>query len=233
MKTVAKRFLPALLFFVWLMPALPSAASSWDYSLYNKYTCSSFRSFLPAKRPIDFDRIDYPLLNAAIFYATNCERIRHGRPPLIHSRALEKAAFLHSRDMVEDDFFSHENPYAPEKRSPFERMASVGVIRGYRAENIATDFGIRYKSGDQVVPPQNGEEAFRDPHTGRTIPVHTYNSLAASLVEGWMASQKHRVNILDRNLKYLGTGAFHFRDRTFYGIDTFKVTQDFASDVPD
>jgi uncharacterized protein YkwD len=232
-KTAVKTFFLAFLLFAWTTPGPSAAASSWSDSLYNKFSCREFRSFAPANRPIDFDRIDYPLLNAAIFFATNCERTKHGRPPFIHSRALEKAAFLHSKDMVEDDFFSHENPYAREKRSPFERMASVGVIRGYRAENIATDFGIRYKSGDPVVPPQNGEDAFRDPHTERALPGHTYNSLAASLVEGWMASERHRGNILDRNLKYLGSGAFHFRDRTFYGIDTFKVTQDFASDVPD
>jgi uncharacterized protein YkwD len=232
-KPVVKTFLAAVFLLVWFVPAFPASASAWSNALYKKYSCREFNSFAPANRPVDFAHIDYPLLNAAIFFATNCARVKRGMPPFIHSRALEKAAFLHSRDMVEDDFFSHENPYEPRKRSPFDRMAAVGVMRGYRAENIAIDFGIRYKSGEPVIPPQNGEKIFRNPDTGGAILAHTYNSLAASLVEGWMHSERHRANILDRNLKYLGSGAFHFHDRDFYGMDTFKATQDFASDVPD
>jgi uncharacterized protein YkwD len=233
MKKVVKTCLLIVFFFVWFMPAFFAAAASWSDTLYTKYSCREFKSFPPANRTIDFDHIDYPLLNAAIFFATNCARIKYGLAPFDHSVELEKAAFFHSKDMVEDDFFSHDNPYDAQKRSPFERMALVGVVAGHRAENIAIDFGIRYKSGDPVVPPQNGEEVFRDSRTGRVIPVHTYNSLAATLVEGWMHSARHRANILNRNLKYLGSGAFHFRDRAFYGMDTFKATQDFASDVPD
>ncbi len=233
MKTVMKTWLLFFFLFISAVPAFTADASSWNDSLYKDYSCRGFASFAPANRPIDFDRIDYPLLNAAIFFATNCARLKNGMPPFGHSRALEKAAFLHSRDMVVDDFFSHENPYKQQKRSPFERMALVGVVRGEMAENIATDFGIRYRSGAPVIPPQNGNGNFREPATGRVIPCHTYNSLAAALVEDWMRSERHRANILNRNLRYLGSGAFHFRDRDFYGIDTFKVTQDFASDVPE
>jgi uncharacterized protein YkwD len=232
MKQVMKTFLLAVFFFVWSVPVFPAAASSWTDSLYRNHSCHEFKSFAPANRPIDFDHIDYPLLNAAIFFATNCVRIKHGMPPFIHSVELEKTAFFHSKNMVEDAFFSHDNPYEPGKRSPFERMASVGVVAGCRAENIAIDFGIRYKSGNPVVPPQNGERVFRDPGTGHAISCHTYNSLAETLVEDWMRSASHRANILNRSLKYLGSGAFHFRDRAFYGMDTFKATQDFASDVP-
>ncbi len=213
--------------------AVPAGASSWKDSLYEKFSCADFMSFAPANRSIDFGSIDYPLLNAAIFFATNRERTKHGLTAFRHSRALEKAAFAHSKDMVERDFFSHENPYDARKRSPFERMASCGVNGGTRAENIALDFGIRYLSGAPVVPPHDGRGVFRDPGTGRAISCHTYNSLAEALVTGWMRSEGHRANILNRRLKYLGGGAFHFRDRSFYGMDMFKATQDFASDAPD
>jgi uncharacterized protein YkwD len=233
MKPMVKTTLAAAFFFVLFMPTFFAAASSWSDALYRKYSCRKFESFPPANKPIDFDHIDYPLLNAAIFFATNCARIKHGMPPFVHSMELEKAAFLHSKDMVEDDFFSHDNPYKTQKRSPSERMALAGVTAGNRAENIAIDFGINYKSGDPVVPPRNRGEVFRDPRTGRPLSAHTYNSLAASLVESWMHSARHRANILNQNLKYLGSGAFHFRDRAFYWMDTFKATQDFASDVPD
>jgi uncharacterized protein YkwD len=233
MKRMVKTFLVAVFFLVWSVPVFSAAASSWRDSLYRNFSCGEFKSFPPANKPIDFDHIDYPLLNAAIFFATNCVRIKHGMHPLIHSVELEKAAFVHSKDMVEDDFFSHENPYEPQKGSPFERMASVGVVGGCIAENIAMDFGIRYISGAAVIPPQNGEEVFRDPGTGRALSCHTYNSLAATFVEDWMHSPNHRANILNRSLKYLGSGAFHYHNQAFYGMDTFKATQDFASQVPD
>jgi uncharacterized protein YkwD len=231
-KTVAKTFLIIVFLFVFSAPAFPASVSSWSDTLYERYSCRQFNSFAPANNPIDFDHIDYPLLNAAIFFATSCARMEHGRPPFIHSRALEKTAFAHSKNMAEENFFSHENPYDPRKWSPFQRMAAVGVVSDYRAENIATSFGIRYRSGDLVIPPQDGNAVFRDPYTFGAIPAHTYNSLAASLVEGWMHSEKHRANILNRYLRYLGCGAFHFRDRSFYGIDSFKATQDFASHAP-
>jgi uncharacterized protein YkwD len=232
MKKFLKIFLPVALLFVWSVPAFPASVSSWNDALYRKYSCGEFKSFAPANRPIDFGHIDYPLLNAAIFFATSCARVNHGGPPFIHSRALEKTAFIHSKDMVEENFFSHENPYEPQKRSPFQRMASVGVDSEYRAENIALYFGIRYRSGELVIPPHNGDEVFRNPHTRCAIPPHTYNSLAASFVEGLMHSEKHRDNILNPYLRYLGCGAFHFHDRDIYGMDAFKATQDFASDVP-
>jgi uncharacterized protein YkwD len=229
-----KRF-SGIIFIVLILSvhAVTADATSWKKAFYRKFSYGDFRSFAPANRKIEFGDIDYPLLNAALFFATNSERARHGLKPFRHSGALEKAAFDHSKDMAEHGFFSHESPYKGQRRSPFERMASCGVNRGYRAENIATGFGIRYQSGSPVFPPHHYRGPFRDPGTGRTIPCHTYNSLAEAIVASWMRSEDHRDNILNRRLKYLGSGAFHFRDRSFYGIDMFDATQDFASYAPD
>ena len=204
----------------------------WNDSMYSRFTFDDFAHYEPSGREIDFSAVDYPLLNAAIFYETNRRRKRSGRTVFLHSPALERAASLHSRDMVEKSFFSHENPYDGKKRTPLLRMSASGIEGGYVAENIAEAFGIRYNAGSPVVPPEGEGGPFKDFTTGKVIPPHTYRSLAESVVEGWMRSPPHRANILDPALRYLGCGAHHYRNGSFYGLHQFKVTQNFSSDSP-
>ncbi|MBN2325035.1 MAG: CAP domain-containing protein [Spirochaetes bacterium] len=212
---------------------VPATASSsaWNDEMYKSYTAKDFESYGPAGWIIEFDRIDYPLLNAALFYETNKRRAEQGQKPFVHSLALEKASSLHSRDMVEKGFLSHENPYDRKKETPWQRMALYGVARGHRAENITEAFGIRYRPGTPVVVPDEGGE-FVEYSSGKAIPPHTYKSFAVSVLDGWMGSPPHRANILDVDLLYLGCGAYHYRNSDFYGMDQFKATQCFASQVP-
>jgi hypothetical protein len=48
--------------------------SNWNDSMYSRYNYSTFQAYAPANQAIDFKNIDYELLCAAIFYATNKER---------------------------------------------------------------------------------------------------------------------------------------------------------------
>ncbi len=229
------RFLSVLFFILTLLQSFSFAENSqvWDDSYYDRFTADEFMEYELSNHKIDFKIIDYQLLNAAVFYETNRMRVKHGMKPFIHSAALEKAAFVHSKDMVEQGFFSHDNPYDAKKRTPFQRMALFGVTGGYRAENITQTFGIQYKAGSPIIPPEHGNKLFRDFVTGEVLPNHTYNSLAADMVDGWMNSPDHRANILSVELKYLGCGAFHFEDRSSFDMDMFKATQNFASEVPE
>jgi uncharacterized protein YkwD len=208
-----------------------STESRWREGDYDLYDAEEFLEYAPAGERIDMNRIDYPLLNAAIFFETNRMRSAHGRTPFIHSHALEEAAFGHSRDMVEEGFFSHTNPRDRAKRTMSKRLALVGVTGGIRAENIAIEFGIQYVGGTSLYPPKDGSKLFREAGTGEIIENHTYLSFARAVVDGWMHSSGHRANILNPALNFLGCGAFHFEDRSFYGMDKFKVTQNFASAV--
>jgi len=153
--------------------------------------------------------------------------------PFIHAQSLEEAAFMHARDMVRLNFFSHTNPHEPTKRTLSQRLAMYGVQQGYRAENISEMFGIRYVQGNSLVPPDTTGGEFRDFETGKPIPKHTYFSFARALLNGWMDSPGHRANILNNQLIYMGCGARHYRDKSFYGMDQFKAVQNFASVVPD
>ncbi|UCB46248.1 MAG: CAP domain-containing protein [Spirochaetota bacterium] len=209
------------------------SSTVWDRSSYASYTHESFKLYGPANRAIDLENINYPLLNAAIFYETNNMREKHRKEPFQHSAALEKAAVLHSRDMAEKGFFSHTNPFNAQRETPSMRMALYGVIEGYRGENITEAFGIQYKPGSPLIPPENGDKLFRDYTTGDAIKPHTYNSFAEAVVAGWMESPPHRENILNIHFKFLGCGAWHFENRSFFNMDQFKVTQCFGSQVPD
>lgn len=222
------------LYAVLIMHLVPAAADTiWDESFYSRYDVDAFQNYRYAQQAIDFKNIQYPLLNAAIFYATNRMRLNHGRPPFMHAQSLEEAAFMHARDMVRLNFFSHQNPHEPDKRTFLQRLAMFGVEEGYRAENISEMFGIRYEQGASLIPPDRTDGVFRDYGTGEPIPNHTYLSFARALLEGWMKSSGHRANILNGNLIYLGCGAYLYRNESFYGMDQFKAVQNFASAVPD
>jgi uncharacterized protein YkwD len=205
----------------------------WQDADYPHFTPESFREYAPANAPIEFQQVNYPLLNAAIFFETNRIRALHDLPSLQHSPALEVAAEMHAHDMVIGNFFSHENPFEPYRKTPALRLAEVGITSGRRAENIADTFGIQYKSGGLLIPPKTGQPDFLYFSTREPIPPHTCNTFAAAVVDEWLHSPGHRDNILDVRFRYLGCGAYHYRRIYFHYMDCFKVVQEFASEVPE
>jgi uncharacterized protein YkwD len=196
--------------------------------LYTAYNWESFRSQPDALSEIDFKNINKNLIQAAVFHATNQQRIMYKLKPFIYSPLLEKTAMLHAEDMVKYNFFSHYNPVLNEHKSLDQRIMLFGKPRGYYAENLANQFAIQYKSGDKILPPKRGSGIFRT-QEGKPIPAHTYISFAESVVELWMNSPGHRANILDEKLLLLGTGAVYFKDSNSYNMGKFKVAQVFAT----
>lgn len=218
--------------------------SNWNDSMYSRYNYSTFQAYGPANQAIDFKNIDYELLCAAIFYATNKERVNGtttspasggtslNLKPFEYSQYLKYSAQMHAYDMVANNFFDHENPYDSTKKTPFDRMALCYVTGGMRAENIADVFGIAYQSGSNFIPPNRGSSVFVDGVTKKPIPPHTYNSFSQALLSDWMHSPGHRANILEKQLVYLGCGAAFYNDPECYGIQKFKCVQNFGSIVP-
>ena len=70
---------------------------------------------------------------------------RDSADPLLINTELGVAADRHSEDMAARDFVSHTSS---DGRSPFDRMADVGYISGYRGENIAAG---QYNAFDAVM----------------------------------------------------------------------------------
>ena len=176
----------------------------WDDVLYDKYDYLKFQDLEIVHQKIDPYNIDYNLLKAAIFYCTNLQRYKYKILPLKHSPALERAAQKHSMNMVKKNFFSHRNRSRVNKTVK-DRLESEGIKGGFIGENISWDFE-------------------KDP---------SYWSFALVVVEGWMASPGHKRNILDKDFKYLGCGAYYYKDPEWVDLFNAKSTQNFSSnDIP-
>lgn len=174
-------------------PTVPAAVSPettppWTAADYARFTTATFRLHPPVLRVMDRAALDHALLNAAIFFATNAERLKHKLPLFQPSRALTESAFGHSQDMALQGFFAHNNPKDATKRTPWQRMELHGVTGGQRAENIAM----------------------------RTVNGMTYLAYADAIMKMWMNSPGHRANILNRKLTFLGCGAYACRCPKFH-----------------
>ena len=153
-------------------------SAPWTFADYERFNSAMFRLHPPVLKVMDRAEMDVGLLNAAIFFVTNTEREKHKLPMFQTSRALTACAYEHSRDMALENFFSHENPNDPSRRTAWQRMEAKGLKSGERAENIAM----------------------------RTTNGLTYLAFADEMVKLWMNSPGHRANILNRNLLFLGCG---------------------------
>ncbi len=203
--------------------------AGWSADDYVRHSFRTFTRLAAIRQRIDFTKIDYPLLHAAIFYQTNLARQRYNRPLLEHLPALEHTAFEHSQDMVRYDFFSHHSPVSG-KHTLRERVFASGLVLPTLGENIANVSGLEYQSGRPVfTPPRNGGYFSYAPN-GPPLKNRTYLDLAIIVVDELMGSRGHRENILDPRFKYLGTGAAFFKEKKFYDMPYFKVTQVFAGE---
>ncbi|BDA77254.1 hypothetical protein LPTSP3_g01840 [Leptospira kobayashii] len=207
---------------------LPSS-SKWKPEQYEELNDQSFSSYAPAKERIDFANIDYPLLNAALFFETSKERRKLGLKPFRYSALCEQAAFGHAQDMVNLNFYSHTSKVSG-KENLKDRLELVGIINPTSGENIINSFAIDYKPGTPVYnPEQNEGKFFSYQKKGPPIPNHTYLSLADSLVESWMNSPPHRRNILNPDFSYMGGGVYYYQDAKFQNMDKVKAVQVFSS----
>jgi uncharacterized protein YkwD len=217
----------AALFLAVLSISTALAQSAWRYSAYQNTTYKNFRQNPLFAQTIDLERIDYPLLHAAIFFVTNETRVKNQRQAVAFAIELERAAYLHSKYMVDQNFAAHENPFSNRRNTPDQRGKLAGVTNPFIAENIATHFGIKYKPRTPVYRIDTEKGTFSYQPGGPLIPHHTYLSFAEVIVAQWMDSPSHRANLLSQDAVQLGCGAYFFRDRNFYNMPTFKATQDF------
>lgn len=204
-----------------------SMKSHWDALWYSQYTHISFAELNVANQRINPQNIDYPLLNAAIFYETNLQRVKNKLPLFKHSEALEKAACGHSKDMVRYKFYSHHSEVKG-KENMIERLNIVGIENTIKAENLAEYFAMEMERDRSYFPPSVNGGYFSYQYKGKPILFHTYISFAKELVAGWMKSSGHRHNILYPKLHFLGCGAFYLRPQTKDDVPKFRCTQNFS-----
>ena len=142
-------------------------------------------------------------LETEAFEGVNMERETHGLDALEWNSDLAYVARMYSQDMIDRDFFSHDDP---EGRSHSDRLNAKGIYYfNASAENLAM---ISYIMS-YTYHARTGE-----------IVNKTYKSLkevARSAVEGWMNSTGHRENILYPYFDEAGMGAA-------YGPDNEKLS---------
>ncbi len=205
LNSMTQRFLFLLIGLLLLV--MPSASGQvslheWTSAHCDRFDAESFLALAVIQEKINATDFDVDLLAATLFYLTNQERERANLPPFEFSDQLFEAALGHSQDMSRMHFYSHVSVHPPKKTMSM-RLALVGIDGGYRAENIYDFF--------QEAP--------------------TYYSLGEGLVQGWMESPGHRANILNPKLRYLGCGAFPYRNPGWEDYFWVKATQNFCSDL--
>jgi uncharacterized protein YkwD len=185
-----------------------------------------FAALPEARKPIQISALDGDLLAAAILHATNQQRAKHRLPALEYDPAATQAARLQANVMAKEKFLGHENDFDPALKTPLDRIRKVGLKPRFIAENVALEFARQYRSGDLFYTRTvDGETVFSATPDGPPMPMHSYASFAAALLDGWMHSPDHRANILSDKPRRLGCAGATSRDEA--GMEVFYCAQVF------
>lgn len=192
----------------------------------------AFAALPETQKTIQLSVLDRRLLAAAVHHATNQERAKHQLPPLQYEPAAAEAARLQADVMAKEKFLGHENDFDPALKTPLNRIRKVGLKPRFIAENVALEFARQYRSGDTFYTRTvNGETVFSAAPDGPPLPMHSYASFAAALLDGWMHSPDHRANILSDKPQRLGCSGAPARDST--GLEVFYCAQVFFTPKED
>lgn len=180
-----KTFLLLVLFaggvFGLCQPAI--AQKKWKAAYYQKYNHKNYSKFKGFHKSINLNKVEYGLLNAAIFYETNAFRVKRGLPPLEYQENLEIMAYNHSLEMAKRDFFDHENPKSKKRKTIKDRAKLAGITNPNISENITALAGQQFSS---------------------------YLNLAQELVYSWVSSPTHLKAIISEDVVELGCGVVYF-----------------------
>ncbi|WP_157243472.1 CAP domain-containing protein [Algoriphagus resistens] len=217
------RILPVLLF---LFPNT-LFGQTWIISDYQRFTPQEFFQLAAVNQTINYKKMDRGLLQAAMFFVTNEERIKHGLPPFEHSGLIEKIASEHAQDMVDYHFYSHVSR-VKSKQTIGDRFAKEGLNLMSIGENISSSIGLQYQEGRQINIPRTGGMYTYASSSREVILPHTYLSYAQEVVKLWMNSPSHRKSILNPHFVKLGCGASVFGNREFHNIPYLIGVQNFG-----
>lgn len=163
-----------------------TVSAQWTEQMYTLYTYDNYTEYAAFNEPVKPENLDIALLEAAIFYETNRQRVANGVDQLQYDASLHACARNHSVDMVEHNFFSHTSVVEGKTRMS-DRLARVGYTNCTSGENI-------------LYSPVK----------------ESYAATAKYLVgEVWMNSPGHRQNILKAEYTHLGAGVAFYFERTW------------------
>lgn len=200
-----------------------------DY--YSSYSLNSFSRIGELGQRLDGTFCNLQLLDAAVFWMTNVERVKHGLKEFRFHYKLRQMATLHSEQMRKHGFFNHDNPYEVRYKTLDNRLDATkdSTFDGFMTfgENIAQcptlngpdSFAVEFRHGVPRFFASDGRELF----------YCTCLEYAQTVVDGWMHSPGHRANILDPGFEYLGCGCAGFEQKgTDISLLYFNLTQNFG-----
>jgi uncharacterized protein YkwD len=140
-------------------------------------------------------------LRSATLCLVNEERTTRGLAQLTANSQLGKAAQRYSQAMVRESFFDHVSPGGSTLLSRVRR--GTAYLRG--ARSYALGENIAWGSGNYATPKET--------------------------VQGWMESQGHRDNILNRRYRHIGVGIAIGAPEDTGGMPAATYTTDFGQKV--
>ncbi|MBO3699532.1 CAP domain-containing protein [Roseivirga sp. E12] len=171
------------------------AQRKWKDEYYQTLNDDNFRDFKLFNKSLDLKRVDYKVLNAAVFFVTNEARIEQGLQILAYQPNLEIMAWNHSISMAKKDFFDHINKKERKRKSPINRAKLAGIRNPNIGENISAVGGRSFGS---------------------------YLQLADHLVQGWIDSPPHRKTLYSKNALQLACGVYYFNGLWQKNRDVYK-----------
>lgn len=152
---------------------------------------------------IILNSIDIVLLENSVIYLSNQYRLQKGKKVLTYNKQLSHAAYLHSSQMVEHNFFNHINPYNKTLRDIENRAKYVGY-KNY--ETLSENILYGYIDIEEVG---------------------SYKDLATLILNNFIESKGHKDNLLDYKINEIGCG-IAFEQSIKDGYWYFYFTQDFG-----
>lgn len=218
----------------------------WDYTYY-QYPYEKFSKMRFLKKRIKFNKINYPILKAAILYTLNEVRKENQLPAYYFNYALETSASEHALNMQVYNFFSHTSPFRG-KETPGKRALAAGFPYTLINQTIEKQFAIEYdkmypceKCGHRfdnhldycnkcntrrafpLFTPDLNKDYFSHEYKGKPIKKHTYKGFAEALVSNLLMKNEDREVLLSPQFNHFGVGLRYYRDRQFFEMDMFYV----------
>jgi len=200
-------------------------------SVAQDYYSTSSKEFFEtglANDTAKLESLNLELLQAAIFHSTNLQRSQ--KRQFKYGKNLEKGAVFHSTEMESKGFFSHFNRKNKKYKTPFHRAEKFKAKFITIGENILEEIALDYKDNSVYDSElENGTYVFYHRNNGKIVRELTYKELADKMVDSWMHSPPHKVNILSKDYTHLGVGVAIKKDP--YATDdlpTVFVTQLFG-----
>lgn len=172
--------------------------------------------------PDSMPSYDIEAIERSIHRQVNEERRANGRALLKWSDDLARVSRAHSQDMVERDFYAHVNP---DDQSPTDRGEEMGVSCSTVIDNLQTNYideNINWVSYLDVVRiTRSGEEKYE---------WRTADEIVDEVVQEWMQSPGHRLNMLEETHQAQGLGMAMKKSGEFEESGDFRVlvTQTFC-----